>query len=1190
MRAGAAGRFALLCVGLLLAGLAPLPAHAQDALAPWDDGAPVVGGLPDAQSGRHFRVQLDVEPKPGLDGLRDLSAFVALDLTELLRQAGYPTTLAGTQARLSGFTLDLGSFLLREVAGDGTAVGAFLPVQVLPDGAAFNATTNPLVDVTWIVPGASAGARHFHLYFDSLENGHRTPRSFSAAELAPLAAAIGPGRATRLYVPLPPLSGSQGEAEARRVRVTNLATVPATVQVFEYTQAGLPRSSPTTTLTLGGLGDMKEYVLGNKGLEASTGGVLLVASSPVTAEALLVPSSEPRFMTGDFVPSADGGFVGASFVANVPPAAAPELWTLYCPRASAGTLPSGAAGCVVRNGPAIAAGGATQQSVGPGPVTLAADQGKIAVQRVGQGLADWPAMDGPGVASSFLGHANAKDALLVSVTKNVCLNVVSLGRGNPSLANDSQRLCVERGSRQERPNWGTTWARTWETGGVHEGGAVAIQGKDTRRVPLGGIRIVSGSVPDSDDFSSLVTPQSPDGGFTYDFFVPQTAQGQGLGQLVLFSPFGGTVGTASLEGGPTIAFGPLSKDQRRDIGAGLPGGLWHIHADHPVLLAWLKKGAFSFGGPVPGILEASTVTASHPQFAGFAIGLGTATPIQQAKAGDGVRFSLDVRNLARDVTGRPLADTGALTVLGAPPGWLATLSSSGVALDAEGAGAAKTVDLQVQVPASAAQEAGATFVVRAQTHGFHADQLLRINLVVSRIVSVTADGERSQLDDAIAAGDSPTYLIQVINRGTVRDAYDLRLSVPGGGWTRTFVPAIEGGNPAITPPLEPGGNATYYLTVTPPPGAAARGARLVTILQAVSTSDSTVQAAVRVTTSISVNRAFSVQVKDPVRNVAPGGNTTFLVQVKNDSDAPQELNVQVVSAKPGAWQNATVTWLEKRKVVPPNGNVTMDIQGNITLAVTRAVPAGAAPLTSAIDLLRLRDNLDHQAAGSDTRLHTIAARVAGFTATVPTPPTAIPGQKVALSLALRSTSNVNQVLNVTARLPQGGGPWSLLDANGRAPPWTVQLAAGRLTTLALSLQVPANAPPSGVALSNLTLVATGAGAAVRTIPVVLSVPSNLAVSVEAATLVLGAGHPADADAVLRNQGNLATRVTLTWVGLPPGWDVGATEVELPVNATLRVPLLVDVPSAAAPGRTAVTLEAHEAGSGVLLGSAPWSLV
>jgi hypothetical protein len=476
-----------------------------------------------------------------------------------------------------------------------------------------------------------------------------------------------------------------------------------------------------------------------------------------------------------------------------------------------------------------------------------------------------------------------------------------------------------------------------------------------------------------------------------------------------------------------------------------------------------------------------------------------------------------------------------------------------------------------------------------QTHGFRSDQLLRVNLVVSRLVEVTADGEKLQLDDGIAAGDSPTYAIDVANRGTVADAYAITLSDVGSGWTRTFLTA-GGGDTATTRLLAPGGNQTYYLTVTPPAGSAGRGARLVTIVQAVSLSDHTVQAAVRVTTSISVNRAFSVHVRDPVRNVAPGGNTTFLVEVRNDSDALQELNVQVLSAKPAGWGDATVTWVEKRKPIPNNGNVTMDIQGNLTLAIVRAVPKGAAPLSSASDLLRLRDNLDRQATGSDTRLRVIAARVAGFTATVPPVPTALPGQHVALGLALRSTSNVNQVLNVTARLPPAGGPWSLLDAAGRPPPWTVQLAPARQSTLALTLHVPPNAPPSAAALNNLTIVVTGPGAAVQTVPVVLSVPSNLAVSVEAATLVLGAGHPADADAILRNQGNLATRVTLAWVGLPPGWDIGATEVELPVNATLRVPLLVDVPSAAVPGRTAVTLEAHEAGSGLLLGSAPWSLV
>ncbi len=1154
---------------------------------------------------RWFRVTLEVPVPEGMEGVRDLPVQRVLNLAETLASAGYPSrSLTSGASLLQGFELDLDSFTLWELTAQGPRR---LPVLVSPGGPEFDPSSHPVVLVSWVMDGEAAAKRTFQLYFNSVYNpSSEAVGAVDSALQSTLAASVGPGRGNRLFVPLHDLPGAQGSlSEQRKVWITNLFPGSNEVKLYEY-RFGMPDlREPVAVKTLVGAGAVYAYTLGNFGVRSSEGGVYIEADRPVVAEAR---SAADGFKANLFIPSVDGGYIGRAFrAANLGPS---ESWAVHCPVALAVALSPGKGCKMALNGGALQTVGAgeTLTLTVPGNAAvgslLEVTAGQVMVQRIGSGMAAWPAIDGPSFASSFMGWAGAQDALLVSSPDGSCIMVQSLAGSRPPLTDSKQnKLCLGAGTLADSMYaWGSGWDRDWErVGSAHSAGAASLQGyglQDGPSMPHGPLTVASGPLADSVTFSSLVVPQSSDGGFEYLVHVPSARSNPGvaLGKIVIYGIFAGTAGEAvRVEDGDRIPLGPLRALERLDLGSQeLQGaGTWRISMDQPVLVAWLKRGTGDFAGPVPAFTSGGQIDVAGAAYVGPALGVAAAEPIVQKHPGDSVSFRVAVENRGRTLSGQALRDRVTLEVIGEPAGWpQATVVPSTLDM-AGGQAEPANVTVSIDIPADANVSAGGvslTVIARSGNNpSLAVDEALRINYLVKRVVDVKVDSQDVEARQELPLGGTARYLITVTNKGSAPDSYGLAISPPGSAWDYTLPPGL--GYTWSTGTLAPGQSETVPLQVWPLQQGAAPAQ--ITNVRAISASDRSVFDTVRIVTAVGVERSFRAEADEPDQAVGPGQSAQFLVRIHNEADVNEELYVEVLPDLPGAdWSTAGVWWVrgpgEEVPLDAVNHVIPIEPQSVATLRVLRPVPATAPPLSLAQDTLRLRSTAVAESAGTDLHLRTVVARIAGFQATLVADGEVVrPGSTIELNLTLSSTGNDVQELRISPVLPAQGSPW-VLSADGSLPPWNLTLPAHGKASLGLALQVPADAPPRAQAPSLLALSVATRGANASVVPLLLNVQEHRALEAATRMLNVSAGWTHVVEAQVRNLGNVAVLVQPILDGLAPGWDAQAEEALIGVGATVHLPIRLTVPLEAA-AATLASLQVLDVATGRSLATAPWTL-
>lgn len=1119
-------------------GIALQPAAAQTAPLPWT--TPVDDSLlPMGLESRHFRITTQVSV-PGVPDARELPVQAVLDLADILAANGHPAEQVSGRWVLQGFELDLRTFILHEINGNGQFLRR-LPVMVLPgsveDAGAFDPQLNPTVTLRWILPGTTTGPRQFHVYFDSAHNDPDPSRPLGAAEELQLATSIGPGPGTTLFVPLHSIRSAQVSAETRRVLVTALYD-DTSLAFYEY-RAGVPNAQPTFTIADLDSGKRSAYVLGSNGNQPSEGSVMVKATKPVLAEARSVPQSQiGSFAVNGFIPATEGGFLGKTFIAQP---TAPQTLHAFCPRAVAATLPDGKLGCTftVNDG--------QEQTVpanGEAALNLAAQQqarliitaGRMMLQQQGTGLAYWPAVDGPALATQFLGYAGVGDHLLLTANADdTCVLVESRARGQFLTDRSSNgRLCLAEGAfRNCQCSWGTTTLRGWETDRTHDAGPLRIETTGGE-----GLGVWSGAIENPTNFNSLVVPQSPDGGLTYRIFVPASSTGAALGGIVLFSLQNGTEGIATREDGVRIDIPTLGAGERFDI---REAGWWTVEMRRPAVAAWLKTGAGgfnAFGAYAPGFTDVAQVSILGADFAGYAIDVAVQGPaFLQRQPGDIAHFTLEIRNLARNTAGIGLDDE--VTVrLDAPDGWTTGPTST----RALGAGQSIQVPVQAHVP-QVPTGAGATLralVTSAGNPDLEVEVILQVSLVIRRGVEIievnSANPDEAEL--SVGLGETASYTLRVTNKGSAPDSFEILYSPPPERWLQAVTPRYDG-TAARSPKLDPGEHADVVLDVTPGPQVNL-ASKLVTRVSATSVADSSVTDSLRTVTVVGADRSFRVVVEAPTRTIEPGQETTFLVTVINDAQVNEELRIELASSLPPGWPAATARWIEEDATLEEVGNtVRIDAQGTATLSVTRAVPAGSPPLAMSVDRLRMQSQFDRDAAASDTALRVLAATVHGVQASLtgPTRP-AEPGELVEFTLHLTSKGNANQTVRASPVLPSVG--WNATTLAGASPPWDVVVAPGGNASLAARLRIPAGALP-GKATIALSLGSYGVPTLAANLTI--DIKELPALEVEDGQARLNPGTPFVLDVPVYNVGNVELRVEGRWTGLPD-WDVVTEGVRL----------------------------------------------
>ncbi len=1159
---------ASLLAALLLVSLLPIPAGAQAPMA-WVEPLDADGIMP-LPTARHLRIPFQVSIPQAMDGVLDLPASATVDLNEALAAAGWPTR----EGRLAGFHLDMDSFLIREVDGAGSVTNHNVPFDLFPAGTQlqpFDPASNPVVTLRWILTGASPGGaeRHYHVYFDGIHHPAKTPPQLTPEAAATLAASVGPGRGTHHYVSLPNLNGIQGNAEPRAVRVTSLAG-PATVQVYEYTDVHR-RPSPTTTLQLVGTGAQALYRLGNGGIQASNGLVMLESTGPVMTEMIFNAPSNT------FLPALDGGMTGRSFLLPMASNDGSQV-TVNC------LAPPGQTTCLLRlNGGAetpIASHDATALNV-QGLTRVEATRGLVTVQRGGpassisSALTAWPAIDGPDRASMLLGQAGSGDKLLMMSSEPSTVRVQSLVGGKPVLT-PSGGLNLPEGL---FGTWDTGWNRVWrpgDQGATHAGGPASI----LRTAGGGQLTVVSGPSGNPTALVPLQPPlQSLGTGFTYRFQLPADANGIPFGQLVLFATEEGTTitGVRKAQSGITTHEWP-SRAQYEAVRIEDPGG-WTLQADKPFTAQWLLPGNRAVSAFAPGVTDAVQPVAGQAQVTGYLLDVGVERTLVRAEPGQQVTIPFTVTNNARSVTGAGVQDTAVLRIT-TPSGWNGLLSQSEVTL-----GPGESAELEAFVQLGTGTQGG-DVRIHAESLGnprFQAEQAVRISFVITRGVLVTADGSEVASERSTRPGEAVTYRIEVTNTGGVPDQYRIVASEPREDWAVDL--EFDPGSPMEqdasgenrTPTLQPGEAFAYTARVQP--GSHLTAGRLPMQVLATSVSDRSVSDGVRFVTTLDADRAYRVEVVDADRIVPPGSTTTYTLHITNEADVNEDLLVDIIPTGREGWPAPTVEWVGVGDLADADFRVSLTPRSETTLILKREVPATAPPLVVGIDRLQFTST-SPGGQSADAVLRTQVAKVSAVSAALsPDVVAAAPGGTASLTLELTASGNAPGQVEVSPMLRSG---WSVVEPSGAEGPWTYALEVGESQRISFTLHIPEDAGPGQPVPVQLRLVSPGRPTQILTINAIVAEGPDL--HLEPGETRVHSGRPNLVQIPVRNTGNVPLDVEATLEGLPASWTVqdAATRLGLGEEAVLTFHVVPPL------GADTVEVLARASTSGIEA-QAPWRL-
>lgn len=237
----------LLLAPALLAGLPQ--AEAQRPTDPW--WGPTERSEP--TKGWAIRVPVVIENNRSYSLFQHV-AFVELDYTKLLVEAGWTSKAVLADKTLQGFSLDVDSIRVVQY-GRGFASGpvgegkplphTFYPAMLTAERTRdFSPSTNPAGTVAFVIPFIAPGEKlFFYVYANPLEFGKTEPAEHKPEEKAPLDALLWGTTGTTFYGYQP-----QQRNDNHRLEIMNAVfTGRTTITVYQYSGGGIV-PVPSTTL------------------------------------------------------------------------------------------------------------------------------------------------------------------------------------------------------------------------------------------------------------------------------------------------------------------------------------------------------------------------------------------------------------------------------------------------------------------------------------------------------------------------------------------------------------------------------------------------------------------------------------------------------------------------------------------------------------------------------------------------------------------------------------------------------------------------------------------------------------------------------------------------------------------------------------------------------------------------------
>lgn len=346
-------------LALVLPSLVVVPVAAEHE----PDRAPVKAGVTYEwwDPAWHFRVPILLRPRiedtltpapwSSIEGVRNFPVKVEIDFTDAVGQVGAdgsaPAWPRDALGRLSSFTFDPDSVRVvayeydsgrieRDHGTSGVLAHSFLPGLLdNPDGrnGVYNATSNAVGTVFFVAPDTWRDQALVFVYFDTLENGDKSPAQHPAEAMGILESLHWTRTGTTFFGYLPPRSGTASKHPTvgvlalyanTTVRIQSYGafaglppvdiprciddpTVPTCVQggvINPKTGSRLPNISPTNNV-------MTSTVF----LQVSPGDDFyfrIDATKPVTA-VIFTPTAGASDITHAWFPALDGGLLGTEF-------------------------------------------------------------------------------------------------------------------------------------------------------------------------------------------------------------------------------------------------------------------------------------------------------------------------------------------------------------------------------------------------------------------------------------------------------------------------------------------------------------------------------------------------------------------------------------------------------------------------------------------------------------------------------------------------------------------------------------------------------------------------------------------------------------------------------------------------------------------------------------------------------------
>ncbi|MBI4394300.1 MAG: hypothetical protein HY556_10995 [Euryarchaeota archaeon] len=1064
----------------------------------------------------HMRVPVLVKPflldrltnngTAGLEGDRisNYPAEIEVDFTEAIRNAkGEARWPQDPLKRLSSFTLDTDSVrvvwysqengeVLRTAKGSDVVPATFTPAlleNLERRTTIFDAGSNAIGTVTFILEGIFDSPRLYFIYFDILENGKKPAAVFSEEEMAPLDALYWLSRGTEFYGYAPAdgvLADSPGPGTSLYV-VSPYANTTVRLSKYPSVPSG---GNPPEPYFLPGIG--YTHVMGSA-LAGDPRGRLEIpilrgdpfffkfeSTRPVTLavgqKGLLDGSADANAIFSTVYPSIDGPPVGKTFIftpmtghehetgaafcdqypnnectmafeiVTYDLAANVQIVCLSCP---VGTPPMSIS--VPRQSMKIMQGEVYPAFL-PGALALVTSDAPISIHAAGytKGL----------VGYQMHSQYGAPFGKLLVGTASIDFDVVGQGAGSVTAYEYLNPAAAVRGT---------------FTAGAGGHSYNKFQPAHALDAPIYGftstasrISVTSGEVG--------IHAVGGVGGKVFEPVVTEHHTNTKRARAFAFAIYNDTrLSIYNYSSGDNIVNRTISQNtvvlnKAATTQNLMPVGNYRVTSNKPVFLYKMLEREKSYFTFYPGRLGSPLYEMGQAEYFGYLLAWKDDTRFvtNTLKPGDSAVFNFVVRNLARDVKGHGLSDSIGLSVAVDRDGWKTSLGAAiieNVSYLEE-----REVPVVLQVPSNASTGDSVTLTVTAQSVGNpnmkdRAQGLGTVQTKYEFEMKFVSNGKK-EISRVIAAGASTAYQIAVKNTGTGDDV--LTFSTTRGdrlGFNSTLLgPTGEAltdsfGKPAVTLNLMVGEEKVIVFNVSAPD--TDQPIPFTATIQAVSENDASKVDQLAASTLINVESRIKVGVDAASKFILPRNSTVYPVEVTN-LGAATTVKMTFSGAFPAGWKAnlSDIQFpLEGQGKLDPLGN-RLDVKVvNFTLTAPDAVEVGRLVQSRVIATSQL-ETLNATLPSDSVVLEAVVAN--NFTNELTAAPgkNLLPGEPISYEMQVKSQANGPFQLEINpAGLPAG---WRYL---GREPLAPQEMLPGESRLFKANFEMVKNAKPGAYNVS-----------------------------------------------------------------------------------------------------------------------------